>query len=475
MSHQEPHEAGRGSRAKARRRLHLRDVSGEVDTAPYNGIGTELRAARLRAGVDLPVAAAELRISFRYLQAIEEGHFAELPGAAYAQGFLRSYAEYLDIDADTVADAYKAEAADARPSSRLDFPSPLDRGRLPTGRILAASIILAGLVYAGWYLVNSDERRTAEVVTPVPERLARLVVEESLTSEGAQTDAGDALAASAATVETASDDVETPRSDAATPPAGVETADADDAPPRGVAQDLIAALPLLRQDETGAGLTSVAAREIAPADAPVADDVRPLTAPPIAATPPRQLPEVPTRPQAPLIAADEPAGAPPALRAQQELAQVAAARRVSELADGAADAAARGPGTPVAAAVDVPPAPPPVLRAREDVIAAVGGAYVPQVYGAGTESPRVVLIARLESWVQVRSGGGELLLTRILRPGDRYLVPDRNDLLMMTGNAGALQIYVDGKAIPAIGPIGAVRRDVSLAPGRLLSGAPDSR
>jgi cytoskeleton protein RodZ len=110
------------------------------------------------------------------------------------------------------------------------------------------------------------------------------------------------------------------------------------------------------------------------------------------------------------------------------------------------------------------------VRAETDAVAAVGGAYVPQIYGAGTGNPRVVLIARLESWVQVRSLGGELLLTRILRPGDRYIVPNRGDLLMMTGNSGGLQIYVDGVAIAAIGPIGAVRRDISLDPQRLRPG-----
>ena len=41
------------------------------------------------------------------------------------------------------------------------------------------------------------------------------------------------------------------------------------------------------------------------------------------------------------------------------------------------------------------------VRTQDDVVAAVGGAYVPQIYGAGTDNPRVVVIARLESWVQV--------------------------------------------------------------------------
>ena len=370
MSHQESHDTGsRSSRAKARRRLHLRDVTGVADTEPYNGIGTEMRAARLRTGVDLPVAAAELRISFQYLQAIEEGRFNDLPGPAYAQGFLRSYAEYLDIDADVVSDAYKAEASDVRPASRLAFPSPLDRGRLPTGRILAASIILAGLVYSGWYLVTSEERRTAEVVTQVPERLAQLVAEERRVDDRAQTGAGDSLAASAATVETA--DAET----ASAETAGVETAE-DPAPRRSVAQDLIAALPVLRQDQAGAGLTAVAAREVVAAEAPAALVDRPSTLAAITATPAAQPPAPAAVQAAALI--EGPAGATEARPA------------------GALTAAVE---IPLAAAVDIPPAPPPLVRAREDVVAAIGGAYVPQVYGAGTDDPRVVLIASVESWV----------------------------------------------------------------------------
>ena len=39
----------------------MRDLAGETDTTRYAGIGEELRAARVRTGVDLPDAAVQLQ------------------------------------------------------------------------------------------------------------------------------------------------------------------------------------------------------------------------------------------------------------------------------------------------------------------------------------------------------------------------------------------------------------------------------
>jgi len=95
---------------------------------------------------------------------------------------------------------------------------------------------------------------------------------------------------------------------------------------------------------------------------------------------------------------------------------------------------------------------------------------VPQVYGRGNEDYRVVITAKADSWVQVQGPQNELLLTRILRAGDSYRVPDREGLVMVTGNAGALQISVDGVVVQSVGPIGVVRRDVVLDAEQLKAG-----
>ena len=63
-----------------------------------------------------------------------------------------------------------------------------------------------------------------------------------------------------------------------------------------------------------------------------------------------------------------------------------------------------------------------------------------------------------------------LLVTRLLRAGDTYVVPDQPGLTLLTGNAGALEILVDGEAVEPIGEEGAVRRNVVLDAEKLLGG-----
>ena len=49
-------------------------------------------------------------------------------------------------------------------------------------------------------------------------------------------------------------------------------------------------------------------------------------------------------------------------------------------------------------------------------------------------------------------------------------MPNREGLVMLTGNAGGLEISVDGKTVPALGPSGAVRRNILLDPDALIEG-----
>src|SRR5437660_1050555 len=58
-------------------------------------VGAELREARERLGWSLSDVAANLRIRYVYLLALEEGRVSDLPGMAYAVGFLRAYAKLL--------------------------------------------------------------------------------------------------------------------------------------------------------------------------------------------------------------------------------------------------------------------------------------------------------------------------------------------------------------------------------------------
>ena len=85
---------------------------------------------------------------------------------------------------------------------------------------------------------------------------------------------------------------------------------------------------------------------------------------------------------------------------------------------------------------------------------------------------RITLEAITDSYIQVRDNNiNQLLITRLLKKGQRYEVPDRSGLTLITGNAGALKILVDGTQVPGIGPIGAIRRNVILNAMKLKDGS----
>jgi cytoskeleton protein RodZ len=93
----------------------------------------------------------------------------------------------------------------------------------------------------------------------------------------------------------------------------------------------------------------------------------------------------------------------------------------------------------------------------------------PRVYGQENDNARVEIVASGDSWVQVTENGS-LVLTRLLHPGDRFKVPNRSGLLLMTGNAGGLDVIVDGQKVGTVGAAGQVMRDVQLDAERLRAG-----
>jgi len=83
---------------------------------------------------------------------------------------------------------------------------------------------------------------------------------------------------------------------------------------------------------------------------------------------------------------------------------------------------------------------------------------------------RVVMRATSESWIQVQDSKGSIVAMRILKPGESFRVPNMAGLTLYTGNAGGLEVTVDGRAAPALGALGSVRRNIALDPEKLLAG-----
>ncbi len=89
----------------------------------------------------------------------------------------------------------------------------------------------------------------------------------------------------------------------------------------------------------------------------------------------------------------------------------------------------------------------------------------------GAATGKVVLRARLESWVQVTNEKGESVFSRVLRAGETYTVPNETGLMLTTGNAGGIEIVLDGKKLKSLGSVGLVRRDFPLDAKKLKDGS----
>jgi cytoskeleton protein RodZ len=214
-----------------------------------------------------------------------------------------------------------------------------------------------------------------------------------------------------------------------------------------VGQDLIQAVPSRLADLVPSP------QPIAPAAPPIV-----LPPPPIAQAPAPPVPVSPAQaPTAQAPTAQVPAVVPPpmAVPAPVVLPPVAQAPAAPVPAAPTAQAPVATPApVPPPAAVATAPAPPAPTAAAQNS------------YGAA-EPGRIRVEATAPAWIQVRGPNNEQIFTRLLNAGERYQVPDRAGLTLLTGNAGGVRIIVDGQTLAPLGAEGEVKRGISLDPERL--------
>jgi cytoskeletal protein RodZ len=71
-------------------------------------IGSQLRTAREARGLSVEQVFKATRIKAVYLEALEANRVNALPGPVQARGFVRSYANFLGLDGETLASALDA-------------------------------------------------------------------------------------------------------------------------------------------------------------------------------------------------------------------------------------------------------------------------------------------------------------------------------------------------------------------------------
>ena len=133
--------------------------------------GRYIRAIRLQRGVKLQTVSEAIGISLHQLYLIETEDHDELPNADFVKEVLRSYANYIEIDADDLIDRYEVNRSAVSPAGRAGRRQKrsgmpmLPRMFLALIVVVAVGGLLSATAYYGWQSVF-DRSHTPEASSP---------------------------------------------------------------------------------------------------------------------------------------------------------------------------------------------------------------------------------------------------------------------------------------------------------------------
>jgi cytoskeletal protein RodZ len=130
-------------------------------------IGSSLREARTRQGLDVNELELRTKVRGKYLRALEEERFEQLPGHTYVKGFLRTYADALGLDGQLYVDEYNSRYVGGDEETPLRARRVTPGGRRRRDRreshvvvvALTLIVLVTALVIAAWKFGSPDEEQ----------------------------------------------------------------------------------------------------------------------------------------------------------------------------------------------------------------------------------------------------------------------------------------------------------------------------
>ena len=359
------------------------------DKMSVDTIGQILRDARLSQSKDIQEVSNTLKIRQIYLEAIENNDFAQLPGKIYIIGFIKTYAEYLQLDGEEIIRAHKSGGLVETANTDLIFPTSVPEDGMPNKLTLLFGFMIAIAGCGGWYYFNNNvssienpgSLNKSEI--PKPSQIAKLKPNNSLNTIQTPTRKNTVL-----------------KSDPLKREEEIKNAD----PRSNIKVGLESVTGKILSDKQN--ISDKYNQDIEP-QPPLKNSSRPLSL---------------------------------KTNIKDKISALDTKTKV----------------------VNITKPLKPKLLEKNNVLSPKN---------KGIESSRITIRALSDSYLQVRNKSlNQILITRLLKKGSTYDVPNQEGLSLITGNAGALEIFVDGQKVPPIGAIGSVRRNVLLVPKDLIAG-----
>lgn len=133
-----------------------------------SGLGSMLKGARQAKKLSTAKAAEALNMRETFIVAIEAEDFTNMPGGSYVRGFVRSYAQLLEVDVETAVRLLKACNIDKTEEAQTAPPAPIDTRVVPSKQLLVIVVAVLAVLGIVWSLYWSKIRPEAQIATPQP-------------------------------------------------------------------------------------------------------------------------------------------------------------------------------------------------------------------------------------------------------------------------------------------------------------------
>ena len=158
-----------------------------VNDALEIGIGIALRDARIARNLSLAEVSALLRIRESHLEAIELENFDQLPGNVYAIGFIRTYAQYLELNEGDLIMRFKAASVDPGIADMV-FQEEEEAEQISGALKISLLVVGALVVYVLWLVAGAqDDEITVSTVVQTP--IAQVDVQASRAADAKASEA----------------------------------------------------------------------------------------------------------------------------------------------------------------------------------------------------------------------------------------------------------------------------------------------
>ncbi len=159
----------------------------------FASIGAKLKQRRELLSLSISDVEQQIHVREHYLEAIENGHFSDLPSPVQAKGMLTNYADFLNLDSD----ALLLEYAEGLQQQRIERQSPkrgqrvaqeISRSRLRLKNFFSLDLlIIAGLFIGFSVFVIWGVNRILAADSPPPQTTDLPEVAEVLLATGTPT------------------------------------------------------------------------------------------------------------------------------------------------------------------------------------------------------------------------------------------------------------------------------------------------